>query len=76
MRLKGYAGNILWIDLSKREYRIKPLPEYMAKAYIGGTGFAAYLLWNLVDETTHPLSPENPLIIATGPATGLSLIHI
>ena len=70
MRLKGYAGNILWIDLSKREYRIKPLPEYMAKAYIGGTGFAAYLLWNLVDETTHPLSPENPLIIATGPATG------
>lgn len=68
--LKGYAGKILYIDLSKEKHWVEPLREHVAKSYVGGSGLAAYLLWNLTDEKTDPLSPENPLIVATGPATG------
>jgi len=71
---KGYAGKILYIDLSKGKHWTEPLPEHVAKAYVGGSGLAAYLLWNLTTEETDPLSPENPLIVATGPATG-ALAH-
>jgi len=71
MSLKwGYAGKILYVDLSKSKYWVEELKESLAKTYVGGSGLAAYLLWNLVDGGVDPLSPENPLIIATGPATG------
>jgi aldehyde:ferredoxin oxidoreductase len=71
MSLKwGYAGRILYVDLSKGKYWVEELKESLAKAYVGGSGLAAYLLWNLIDSDVDPLSPENPLIIATGPATG------
>ncbi len=70
MSLKGYAGKILYVDLSKEKHWVEPLREHVAKSYVGGSGLAAYLLWNLTDEKTDPLGPENPLIVATGPATG------
>ncbi len=71
MSLKwGYAGKILYVDLSKSKYWVEELKESLAKTYVGGSGLAAYILWNLVDGGVDPLSPENPLIIATGPATG------
>jgi aldehyde:ferredoxin oxidoreductase len=71
MSLKwGYAGRILYVDLSKGKYWVEELKESLAKAYVGGSGLAAYLLWNLIDSGVDPLGPENPLIIATGPATG------
>ncbi len=70
MSLKGYAGKILYIDITKQKYFVENTPTEIVKSYVGGSGLAAYLLWNLVDEGVNPLSPENPLIIATGPATG------
>ncbi len=70
MSFKGYAGKILYVDLSRGKYWTQNIREDLIKAYVGGSGLAAYLLWNLVNESTHPLSPENPLIVATGPTTG------
>ncbi|MEM0014967.1 MAG: aldehyde ferredoxin oxidoreductase family protein [Zestosphaera sp.] len=68
--LKGYAGRILYVDLTRGKYWTEELPESVVKAYVGGNGLAAHLLWNLISEEVDPLSPENPLIVATGPATG------
>ncbi len=70
MPLKGYAGKVLYVDLTKQKYLVEELPEHLAKSYVGGSGLAAYLLWNLINANIDPLRPENPLIIATGPATG------
>lgn len=70
MQPKGYAGRILFIDLTRQKYVTKPLEISVAKQFIGGSGLAAYLLWNMLNEKTHPLSPDNVLVIATGPATG------
>ncbi|MCS7111408.1 MAG: aldehyde ferredoxin oxidoreductase family protein [Ignisphaera sp.] len=70
MQPKGYTGRILFIDLTKQKYVVKPLEVSIAKQFIGGSGLAAYLLWNMLNENVHPLSPDNVLVVATGPATG------
>jgi len=67
---KGYAGQYLRVDLTKGEMKKEPLPSWMAKHYIGGTGFAARVLWDELKPQTNPLSPENSLVMAVGPATG------
>jgi hypothetical protein len=41
--------------------------------YIGGRGFAARILWDECVPGLDPLAPGNPLIMATGPLTGLPL---
>lgn len=68
--MKGYAGKILWIDLSSQTYRTEPLEEKVAKNFIGGKGFGAWLLTNFLKEGTEPLSPENVLAFFVGPLTG------
>jgi aldehyde:ferredoxin oxidoreductase len=42
----------------------------VAKAYIGGRGLGIYYLNKLVDPKCDPLSPDNALVMATGPLTG------
>lgn len=49
---------------------MQPLDREMARLFIGGRGLGARLLWDLVGPEVEPLSPENALIIATGPMTG------
>jgi aldehyde:ferredoxin oxidoreductase len=66
----GYAGNIAEIDLTKSKITIKPLDKNFALNYLGGTGFAARILWDTVQPATDPFSPENPMIFAVGPVTG------
>lgn len=68
----GWAGKILRVDLSRREVRAEPTNEAWARAFIGGRGLAARYLYEEVDPRVDPLSPENKLILATGPLTGTS----
>lgn len=71
MTFGGYAGRILEINLSTEQIKIRSLDNDFAIKYIGGRGFGARLLWDRTDATTNPLSPENPIIMAAGPLTGL-----
>ncbi len=66
----GYAGTMLEVDLTSGRTAKKPLPEYLARDYIGGRGFVARLLWEKIGRGTDVLGPENRLIIATGPLSG------
>ncbi len=66
----GYAGKIADIDLTKSKITIKPLDKSFALNYLGGTGFAARILWDTVKPATDPFSPDNPLIFGVGPVTG------
>ena len=67
----GYAGKILWVDLSEEKVAIKDLDMGMARKYIGGVGFAVKLLWDETNADTESLSSKNPLIFMTGPLTGI-----
>jgi aldehyde:ferredoxin oxidoreductase len=67
--MQGWAGKILEVDLTSRQINTLPLDVEMAKLYLGGRGLGARLLWDLVGPEVEPLSPENVMIIATGPLT-------
>lgn len=66
----GYAGRILRIDLSTGKTKVSPLTEEYAKKYIGGIGLGMRLLLDNSKPGVDPLSPENPLILTTGPFSG------
>ena len=66
----GYAGRILHIDLSTGKTETEPLKEEKAKKYIGGIGLGIQLLLEHSKPGVDPFSPENPLILATGPISG------
>ena len=70
----GYAGKWLDVDLSKRSFEKITFPRSMLEQYLGGRGMAAKILWDRVGERwseLDSLAPENPLIVATGPMTGI-----
>ena len=70
MTLYGYSGQILRIDLSGPTVEKVPLDPDLAEHFIGGRGFVARLLWDEIPPGTDPYSPENIVVIATGPLTG------
>lgn len=73
MTLKGYQGKILHVDLSNNKVRREDLHEQWTIQFIGGSGLGAKYLYEMTDEKTDPLGPENPLIFLTGPFTGTSV---
>src|SRR4030042_1556409 len=69
----GYNCKILRVNLSQSSVASEPLNYEFVRKYIGGAGFIAYFLWKEMKPKTDALSPENKLIFALGPVTGLSL---
>ncbi|HIQ00653.1 MAG TPA: aldehyde ferredoxin oxidoreductase [Anaerolineales bacterium] len=68
--MKGYMGKVLRVDLSTGGIWDEPLDESLARAFVGGSGLAARILYDMVDGETDPLGPDNPLILMTGPLVG------
>lgn len=67
--MQGWTYKILEVNLTTKEVKTTSLDPDMARKFIGGRGLGARLLWNLVGPNVEPLSPENVLIITTGPLT-------
>ena len=71
--LRGaYAGYILDIDLSNRAVEKKKLNPDFARLHIGGKGFVARILYDELSADVDPVSPENLLLFANGPLTGIA----
>ena len=68
--MKGWIGKILRVDLAAEEISEETLDPKVAKDYIGGRGLGIYILNMEVDPLVDPLSPENKIVMATGPLTG------
>ena len=69
----GWAGNIIYVDLSENKIRKKPLSKELRTRFIGGRGVNLALLWQLTKPGVEPLSPDNVLIFGTGPLTGTTV---
>lgn len=67
--IHSYLGKILRIDISKNKISEEKLDEKDAKKFIGGKGLGAKILFDEMDPRIDPLSPDNPLILCTGPLT-------
>ncbi|MEM4474291.1 MAG: aldehyde ferredoxin oxidoreductase family protein [Candidatus Bathyarchaeia archaeon] len=67
----GWNGRILRVNLSKKKVEVEEYNADFALKYIGGRGFAAKILFDELKPGIDPLGPENKLIVAAGPLTGL-----
>ena len=68
--MSGWHGKLLRVDLSAGSCKVEKLNESWAKEFLGGRGLASKYLVEEVPADVDPLSPENKLILATGPLTG------
>ena len=51
----GYAGKLLFVDLTKGTCEGRPLSEELAQNFIGGYGIGARLLYDMMKPGDDPL---------------------
>lgn len=66
----GSIGRYLTVDLTQGKIETHETPLELQKAYIGGYGLGARMLYDMVPADADPLGPENVLGFITGPLTG------
>ena len=73
--MDGYAGKILYIDLSSGNIDVKPLDSDFAREYIGGLGLGSRIYLDLIKDKPDfdALSADNPFVLMTGPLTGIRM---
>ena len=71
-KLGGYAGRVLAINLSSREVSEYPWTDEDRALYLGGKIMAAKILYDTINPGTDAFSPENVLVISTGPLSATS----
>jgi aldehyde:ferredoxin oxidoreductase len=67
--VRGYGGRILFVDVTRGTSRVEALPEATARAFLGGNGLAARLLYDTVPPSTDSFDPANAVVFAVGPIT-------
>ncbi len=67
--MKGYGGELLFVDLGAGRSWREALSEPVARAYLGGNGFAAHLLSRHIPKGVDPYDPANAVVFAVGPVT-------
>ena len=63
----GYTDRILRVNLESREITVQELPPDFKNKYTGGRGYAIKLIWDETGRETRYDSPENILVMASGP---------
>ena len=66
----GWTKKILRVDLTKGTCKSEALNMEWAQDYLGQRGLATKYFIEEVDPKVDPLSPENKMIMTTGPLTG------
>ncbi|MBD3306323.1 aldehyde ferredoxin oxidoreductase [candidate division KSB3 bacterium] len=73
MRMKGYMGTLLRVNVGTRQIIKEDLNMQWAADFIGGTGLGVRIAYDEIPPTCDPLGPENKLIFMTGPVTATML---
>jgi aldehyde:ferredoxin oxidoreductase len=69
----GFAGRILFVDLTNKTIDKVPLDMVMAEHFGGGLGSCIKLAYDILDPLCDALSPENTIVLGAGPLVGTSL---
>jgi len=69
----GCNGKILRVNLSDNRIITEAIDEPFYRKYLGGAGLVAHFLLKELPPGTDPLDPDNKLIFALGPVTGILL---
>ena len=68
--MHAWIGKLLRVDLTAGSVAVEEIPRTKLQDYLGGRGLAVRYLMDEIDPQVEPLSPENKLIMASGPLTG------
>jgi aldehyde:ferredoxin oxidoreductase len=71
LTMNGWTGQILRVDLTSRTHRVETFSEEFASTWIGGRGFAVKILYDELAPGIDPLGPDNKLVVAVGPISGI-----
>lgn len=71
--MKGYGGRVLHVDLTTGEVRVEAVDERTARAFLGGNGLAARLLYDCMPAGVDPFDPASAVVFAVGPITDTSV---
>lgn len=69
-KYKGYVGKVLKINLTTKEVSEYPFSDKERELFLGGKIMAAKIVYDHIknlDGKLDPFSPENPIVITTGP---------
>lgn len=69
----GFTGKFVEVDLSSSKIKVVDVREDFYRKFLGGRGLGSWLLWERLGsrwDEVDPLSPENLLLVLTGPMTG------
>ena len=67
------TATVYHVDLTRGTVETKTLPEDVYRKYPGGSALAAYLLLQSIPVGADPLGPDNVLVMAVSPLTGLAI---
>ncbi len=66
----GWTGKALRVNLTDGSIQTEDIPRQWLEEYVGGRGLGDRYLYEEMDPTVDPLSPQNKLLFVTGPLTG------
>lgn len=66
----SWTRNVLRVNLTEGSIKHEPLNMQWANEYLGQRGLATKYLAEEIDPKCEPLSPDNKMIMTTGPLTG------
>ena len=69
--MKGWTGQILRVNLTKKTFKTETFGEDFARKWLGGRGFAVKILFDELAPGIDPLGPDNKFIVALGPIAGI-----
>ena len=69
----GYSRKVLRVNLTQGTTATENIGVSFCRKYLGGAGFVAYYLLHEIKSAIDPLGPQNILVFALGPLTGIAL---
>lgn len=67
----GYSGTTVRVNLTDSRISAEKTDEELCQKYLGGAGFVSHYLWKEIAPRVNALGPDNKLIFAAGPLTGM-----
>jgi aldehyde:ferredoxin oxidoreductase len=67
------TATVFHVDLTQGRVATETIPEDVYRRYPGGSALAAYLLMKHIPAGADPLGPDNVLVMAVSPLTGLAI---
>lgn len=72
--MNGWTGQCLRVNLTENDFQNEEIPQELMEKFLGGRGLGAKILSDEIDPAVDPLSPENKLILVSGPLVGTGAV--